>query len=368
LLRCLGEDPSRLVSVAALDQVPSDKPAAAAASRGAGPPQHLVKSGPVTLRELVARSVDLRSQPKKALLRMLADYAADQAEADELYLLSCIKGKDRFRTEIEDECLSVVELLERFPSARPPPALLLQMLPALSPRYYSIASSPLVLPSRVRIAFSVVSWTTPKGRKREGLCTNWLHRLCQAWTSSAEHAAWAARVSSADATNSPGPEFSIFVAPSKGFKLPEDPERRIIMVGPGTGVAPFVGFIQHRNTLAEERRAEQASRLVKPHCLFRPILHMRLSPPTQTPPTDAPFATLNHQAAMGDRCMGYWRGMSLQVPDERIEQAPMGAMKLFFGCRRSDEDFLYRDELLQFHEQGECGWTADQLVLRLLCM
>ena len=61
---------------------------------------------------------------------------------------------------------------------------------------------------------------------------------------------------------------------------------------------------------------------------------------------------------MGDRCMGYWRGMSLQVPDERIEQAPMGAMKLFFGCRRSDEDFLYRDELLQFHEQGECGWTA----------
>ena len=53
--------------------------------------------------------------------------------------------------------------------------------------------------------------------------------------------------------------------------------------------------------------------------------------------------------------MGYWRGLSFQVQDELIEQAPVGAMKLFFGCRRSDEDFLYREELLQFHEQGGCG-------------
>ena len=57
-----------------------------------------------------------------------------------------------------------------------------QVLPAMSPRFYSVASSPLVLPSRVRIAFSVVSWTTPQGRTREGLCTNWLHRQCQQWT------------------------------------------------------------------------------------------------------------------------------------------------------------------------------------------
>jgi sulfite reductase alpha subunit-like flavoprotein len=89
----------------------------------------------------------------------------NDVQAQELYLLSSIKGKQRFQAEIEEECVTIMDLLEAYPSTQPPLALLLQMLPALSPRYYSIASSPLILPSRVRIAFSVVSWTTPKVRK-----------------------------------------------------------------------------------------------------------------------------------------------------------------------------------------------------------
>ena len=248
-------------------------------------------------------------------MRMLADYAGVESEAADLYFLSSIKGKDRFRAEVEEECLTISDLLQAYPSTRPPLALLLQLLPALSPRFYSIACSPLVLPSRVRIAFSVVSWTTPKGRKRQGLCTNWLHALCQEWSATAQQMS---EQMSHDMV--PGPEFSIFVAPSKGFKLPEDSGRPIIMVGPGTGVAPFVGFIQHRNTLAEERHAEHI--------------------------------------AMADRCMGFWRGLSFKVQDECIEQAPIGAMTLFFGCRGAELDFLYKKELLQFHEQGTVEVTT----------
>eukprot|EP00802_Teleaulax_amphioxeia_P004247 Tamp_04251.p1 GENE.Tamp_04251~~Tamp_04251.p1 ORF type:complete len:584 (-),score=99.33 Tamp_04251:1614-3296(-) len=308
LLLQLGLDPLRLVTVAGLEQAAASK--ANGAGKGLGPPQHLMNCGAVTLRDLVAWRVDLRSQPKKALLRLLADHCGVETEANDLYLLSSIKGKDRFRTEVEEEGLTILDLLQRYPSARPPLALLLQVLPALSPRYYSIASSPLVLPSRVRIAFSVVKWTTPQGRAREGLCTNWLHGMCQDWTARAEHSDQLL----------PGPQVSIFVAQSKGFKLPEDPSRPIIMVGPGTGVAPFVGFIQHRSTLAEERRAEQL--------------------------------------AMGDRCNGYWRGLSCKVPDESIEEEPMGAMKLFFGCRRADHDFLYHKELSLLHEQGAVELTT----------
>ena len=50
----------------------------------------------------------------------------------------------------------------------------------------------------------------------------------------------------------------------------------------------------------------------------------------------------------------YWRGLSCKVPDESIEFAPMGAMKLFFGCRRADLDFLYQKELTLLHELGAC--------------
>ena len=86
LLQRLGHETSRLVRVAALDK--HDTPATPAAqqpshARGAGAagaPQHLVKKEPMTLGELVASSVDLRSQPKKALLRMLADHATVEAE------------------------------------------------------------------------------------------------------------------------------------------------------------------------------------------------------------------------------------------------------------------------------------------------
>jgi len=131
LLHRLDQDPNRLVSVCALDQPPANTQtttATANAAKGAGPPQHLVKKACVTLGELVAWNVDLRSIPKKALVRVLADHASDEHEASELYLLSSIKGKDRFRVEIEQECTTIMDLLQAYPSSRPPLALLLQVL------------------------------------------------------------------------------------------------------------------------------------------------------------------------------------------------------------------------------------------------
>ena len=127
----LDQDPNRLVSVCALDQPPANTQTTTAttnAAKGAGPPQHLVKKACMTLGELVAWNVDLRSTPKKALVRVLADHASDEHEASELYLLSSIKGKDRFRVEIEQECTTIMDLLQAYPSSRPPLALLLQVL------------------------------------------------------------------------------------------------------------------------------------------------------------------------------------------------------------------------------------------------
>jgi sulfite reductase alpha subunit-like flavoprotein len=88
LLSRLGADGARRVRVASV---------------GSGLlPQHL--DGPATeLREILLRKVDVTSIPKKALVRLLADHCAAPDEADALYRLSSIKGKDNFRKQVHSE-------------------------------------------------------------------------------------------------------------------------------------------------------------------------------------------------------------------------------------------------------------------------
>jgi NADPH-dependent sulfite reductase flavoprotein alpha-component len=96
------------------------------------------------------------------------------------------------------------------------------VLKRLQPRLYSISSSPLAHPSEVRLTVSVVRYTNDLGRDRKGVCSTYL----------ADHA-------------DDGP-VQVFVQRSPHFRPPADPATPMIMVGPGTGVAPFVGFLEDR--------------------------------------------------------------------------------------------------------------------------
>jgi sulfite reductase (NADPH) flavoprotein alpha-component len=113
-------------------------------------------------------------------------------------------------------------------NARPAATELVQLLKKLQPRLYSISSSPKAHPGEVHLTVGAVRYQH-QGRERKGVCSTFL----------------ADRVD--DNVRVP-----IFVQPSHGFKLPADPATPIIMVGPGTGVAPFRAFL-------EERRAVGAS-------------------------------------------------------------------------------------------------------------
>ncbi|MEU1501698.1 reductase, partial [Streptomyces sp. NPDC005732] len=95
----------------------------------------------------------------------------------------------------------------------------------LRPRLYSISSSPLVDPHRVALTVSVVRYESPAGRPRGGVCSPFL----------------------ADA--GPGARVPVFVQRSPHFRPPADPATPMVMVGPGTGVAPFVGFLEERRAL-----------------------------------------------------------------------------------------------------------------------
>jgi sulfite reductase (NADPH) flavoprotein alpha-component len=98
-----------------------------------------------------------------------------------------------------------------------------EVLVRLTPRNYSISSSPLVSPHEVQLTVSVVRYRGADGGRRGGVCSTFL----------------ADRASSAP----------VFLQRSPHFRLPEDGDTPMIMVGPGTGIAPFRGFLQERRAL-----------------------------------------------------------------------------------------------------------------------
>ena len=100
----------------------------------------------------------------------------------------------------------------------------LRILKPLQPRLYSISSSPKECPGEVHLTVSPVRYNF-EGVPRRGVCSTYL------------------------ADRSPGDRVAVYVRPSSNFRPPADPQTPMIMVGPGTGIAPFRGFLQERRAL-----------------------------------------------------------------------------------------------------------------------
>lgn len=106
----------------------------------------------------------------------------------------------------------------------------LALLPPLKARYYSISSSPLHKEGEASITVSVVRGNALSGNgEYKGIASNYL------------------------AERSEGDKVACFInTPQSNFQLPEQTEKPIIMIGPGTGIAPFRGFIQARRALKKK--------------------------------------------------------------------------------------------------------------------
>uniref|UniRef100_A0A8C5PAB0 Methionine synthase reductase n=1 Tax=Leptobrachium leishanense TaxID=445787 RepID=A0A8C5PAB0_9ANUR len=203
-----------------------------------------------SLEFMLTWCLEIRSVPKKAFLRSLVEHTPDPAEKRRLQELCSKQGSADYNQFVRDGAISILDILSAFPSCKPPLRLLIEHLPKLQARPYSAASSNLFHPGKLQFVFNVVELPicSEHSVPRKGVCTGWLSDQV---------------FPIGDVKSDPLPEMghesdrnlipkiSIFARPSTSFGLPADTSVPIIMVGPGTGIAPFIGFLQHRLKLKE---------------------------------------------------------------------------------------------------------------------
>ena len=172
-----------------------------------------------SLRDALIVSYDIcRVTPN--LLRFVAESCPDRAAAKAL-----MAPKDKLDKWLVDR--NGFDIVQEF-AVRAEPEQWQEVLVRLTPRNYSISSSPLVSPHEVQLTVSVVRYRGADGGLRGGVCSTFL----------ADRAAAA----------------PVFLQRSPHFRPPEDGETPMIMVGPGTGIAPFRGFLQERRALGHTGR------------------------------------------------------------------------------------------------------------------
>ncbi len=171
------------------------------------------------LREALAGRLALAA-PTRKMIETLAAKAADPSEKARLDALLAPEAKEALTAFLDER--EFVDLLAEFPSARLTPQEFVDHLRRLMPRLYSIASSPRVYPQEVHLTVAIVRYRT-NNRDRVGVASSYL----------------------ADRAPLGVAQVPVFVSNSH-FGVPEDGARDAIMVGPGTGVAPFRAFIQDR--------------------------------------------------------------------------------------------------------------------------
>ncbi|XP_052433107.1 P450 (cytochrome) oxidoreductase b isoform X1 [Carassius gibelio] len=189
---------------------------------------------PTTYRTALTHYLDITNPPRTNVLYELAQYATDPKEQENMRRMasSSAEGKALYQSWVLDSCRNILAVLEDLPSLRPPIDHLCELLPRLQARYYSIASSSKVHPNSIHICAVVVEYETKTGRVNKGVATNWLKNKTPT-------------------DNGHKATVPMYIRKSQ-FRLPFKSTNPVIMIGPGTGIAPFMGFVQERGWLKEQ--------------------------------------------------------------------------------------------------------------------
>uniref|UniRef100_A0A8C1A2I1 Nitric oxide synthase n=1 Tax=Cyprinus carpio carpio TaxID=630221 RepID=A0A8C1A2I1_CYPCA len=177
---------------------------------------------PCPLAQALTYYLDVTTPPSQSLLRKLSKIAKQEDHRQRLLALA--SDFQVYTTWKEFHKPTFLEVLEEFSSLDLSAAFLLSQLPLLKPRLYSISSSPDLHPQELHLTVAVVSYYTQEGKGplHFGLCSTWLNTIKE------------------------GDMVPCFVHSSEGFHLPSDPSAPCILVGVGSGIAPFRSFWQQQ--------------------------------------------------------------------------------------------------------------------------
>lgn len=251
--------------------------------------------GTVSVGEVLARHLDFMATPRRRFFQLLPFFCSDKVQRERLEELASKDG----RVDLYDYChkvgRSALEVLRDFPAARPPLEYLMELIPALRPRLFSISSGPSCAPGRLSITVAIVDYKSKTLMQRHGVCTSFLkmqgrelEELGLRQDQAGRVPIWLKPGSLRLPKRRPAAQHRTPAATSGAPAVPADADELatpLILVGPGTGIAPLRAFLQERSYMR---------RKLSEHALAAP-------PPVQD--------------------------------------------LLFFGCRRSACDWLYRGEL-----------------------
>ena len=222
--------------------------------------------GPCTVRECLARYCDLTMNPRRSDLKLLASYAKDSMDRTALLRMSSKEGKKEYREKIVEAHVGIADIVARLcRSIEMPLEHFIAVVPRMLPRYYTISSSSSVYPDSVHITVSVAQTQIKNGSIHKGVCSNHL-----------------AGIVAGDQT------VRVFCRESS-FRLPKEPSRPVLMIGPGTGIAPMRALMQER---------------------------------------------------------------SYQRKNKSWGKQTAGKNVLYFGCKSAQQDYIYEDELKYFEQEG----------------
>ncbi|KAM7001404.1 NADPH--cytochrome P450 reductase [Ammospiza nelsoni] len=209
---------------------------------------------PTSYRTALTYYLDITNPPRTNVLYELAQYASDSGEQERLRKMasSAAEGKALYLSWVVEARRNILAILQDMPSLRPPIDHLCELLPRLQARYYSIASSSKVHPNSIHICAVTVEYETKTGRLNKGVATSWLRSKVPGQPGSSSQVPGQQESSSQVPVQQGSSSLVPMYVRKSQFRLPFKPSTPVIMIGPGTGIAPFMGFIQERAWLKQQ--------------------------------------------------------------------------------------------------------------------